>query len=214
MRMLSAKRKSVKKNWHSGSVFGKNEIKSREHFYFPPITNALRRQTFASTHSFWASFWSENPTWTHFFTWFPRKWPSAELAGRTKLWRCQLWRCHPYFRSSTSTFSQGNTLKVSIRLDLYFRAWLSYCAFDLRKIFFFVSYLDQICHCRGHGLYWAAEIRHFMASFTLLMDDDESWHLKQMQIQFQLMYAEICSMLQFDEFFNYFLQNSQRIARA
>ena len=76
------------------------------------------------------------------------------------------------------------------------------------RIFFFVTYLDQICHCSRHSLYWAAKIRHFMASFTLLMDDDESRHLKQMQIQFQLMYAEICSMLQFDEFFNYFLQNS------
>ena len=48
------------------------------------------------------------------------------------------------------------------------------------------------------------------------MDDDESWHLKQIQIQFQLMLLYVAvafdashSMpIQFDEFFNYAMQNS------
>jgi hypothetical protein len=48
------------------------------------------------------------------------------------------------------------------------------------------------------------------------MDDDESWHLKQIQIQFQLMLLYVAvafdashsMLIQFDEFFNYAMQNS------
>ena len=43
------------------------------------------------------------------------------------------------------------------------------------------SYLDQICDRGWNGLNRSTQIGHFMASFSLLVDDDESWHLKQMQ---------------------------------
>ena len=48
------------------------------------------------------------------------------------------------------------------------------------------------------------------------MGDDESWHLKQIQIQFQLMLLYVAvafdashsMLMQFHEFFNYVMQNS------